>query len=363
LIHKTFGWGRMRYHRLNDEETGNDVGEAEMTNVVSPMTPNLPAEEAKLVGMTVKVLYRERTYEISCLNGDTTVVRLKELIESSTDVPAARQRLIFAGRALTPNDKTLSFFKIQHNSSIHLFPLPVAVPAAAMPEGSGIAADGLVPNAFGPAIHNPAHFDPMVVNNSREVKIWSILLIFLSSMALFNNFSYYSATGKLGMNTLDSVVFLFDTFCSGLGTWVGILGLKSVRTLDLNDVQKYVRWLAIVGVCSIILRIMWVFDIVYAVKDAVKQEEDRQNSENNDPNNPDVTPVDPTLNDKAITTFAIQASIIAVICIIAWSSCFMRAWRLQTAVRSHAPPVNANATNAVDPPQATAVAQNAQNLV
>lgn len=108
------------------------------------------------------------------------------------------------------------------------------------------------------------------------------------------------------MNNLDSVVFVFDTFCSGLGTWVGILGLKSVRTLDLNDVRKYVRWLGIVAVCSIVLRIIWVFDIVYAVKNAVKEEEERQESQNNDPNNPDVTPVDPTLDSKAITTFTVQ---------------------------------------------------------
>lgn len=196
----------MRYHRLNDEETGNDAREAEMTTVVSPMVANLPAEEAKLVGMTVKVLYRERTYEISCLTGDNTIARLKELVESSTDVPTARQRLIFSGRALAPDDKTLSFFKIQHNSSVHLFPLPVAVSAAAMPAGAATQVNPVNPllprglavpnNAFVGAVHSPAHFDPMVINNSREVKLWSILLIFLSSMALFNNFSYYTATGN-----------------------------------------------------------------------------------------------------------------------------------------------------------------------
>ena len=196
----------MRYHRLNNQEPSGEADGTEMSEVISPMANTERGELAKLVGMTVKILYRERTYEISCLTPETTVARLKELVASSTEIEQSRVRLIFSGRALAPDDKTLAFFKIEHQSSIHLFPLPVAVPAVASP---AVASPYLNPQQqqqqqrqaiFGADVgatsfHTPAHFDPMVVVNSREVKVWSLVLIFLSSMALFNNVSYFTSTG------------------------------------------------------------------------------------------------------------------------------------------------------------------------
>jgi cytoskeletal protein RodZ len=138
---------------------------------------------------------------------------------------------------------------------------------------------------------------------------------------------------------LDSVVFILDTIVSGLGSWVGILGLKSVRTLDLDDVRKYVRWLGVVAVFSMIMRVLWVFDVVYAVKRAVKESENSANAGSSSSDSS--TGVDTgtgsgeTIDSKAITAFGIQATIIAMICLFAWSSCFRRAVSFYRAVQWH----------------------------
>jgi len=59
---------------------------------------------------------------------DSTILQLKESIAVITTIVPIRQRLIFSGKQLKPDDKTISSFKIIDNSSIHLFPLPEAVP-------------------------------------------------------------------------------------------------------------------------------------------------------------------------------------------------------------------------------------------
>lgn len=97
---------------------------------------------------------------------------------------------------------------------------------------------------------------------------------------------------------------------------------------------------------SIILRVLWVFDVVSTVKRAVKNSAGSDSAGTTDPttgnipdngssstgldnNNGDIT------DKSAVMTFAIQASIIALICICAWASCFLKAWRLQVMVSSY----------------------------
>lgn len=299
--------------------------------------------------LTVKVLMREQVFEITGLSPSDAVGRLKEYVASATEVPVNRQRLIFSGRSLTPEDKPLSFFHVTNNSKVHLFPLPAASPVpVATPNNNSSSGQNTSTNAPATALnvrpvrganndfeyadmHTPLHFNSAVQQQGREVKLWSLLLLFLSMMALFNNLSYFSATGKLGSGNLDTVVFVLDTIVSALGSWVGMLGLKSVRTLDLADVRKYVRWLGVVAVVSMIMRILWVFDVVYAVQRAVKHSENADNTgsggtpdsgtggETGDSSSGEV------IDKKAITAFGIQATLVAMICLFAWSSCFRRA--------------------------------------
>lgn len=342
-----------QYQRLDNEDTSDQL---EMGAISNPLqTESAVPSDSTSAFLTIKVLLREQVFEITGLSSADSVSRLKEFIASATEVPTNRQRLIFSGRSLTPEDKPLSFFKIPNNGSVHLFPLPAATPVTSAPGNlgtTGTLAANVRPatnNAlqFDADMHTPMHFDSSIQQHSREVRLWSMLLLFLSTMALFNNVSYYSATGKLGSGNLDTVVFVMDTIVSGLGSWVGILGLKSVRTLDLDDVRKYVRWLGVVAVCSMVMRILWVFDVIYAVKRAVKESEAHAagGGGDTDPNSgvPDSgtggETGDPSsgevIDRKAITAFGIQATIIAMICLFAWSSCFRRAVSFYRAVQWH----------------------------
>lgn len=353
--------GRMRssqqYQRVNNDDSA-DLNAIELGDVtVSPLQQNEMQSAEKLsetqpTSLTVKLLLRERTFEITGLSPNDTVLRLKEFAASATEIPPQRQRLIFTGRSLAPDDKPLSFFKIPNNASVHMFPLPVSSPAAvsavAAPGASTVSTTALNVRAAGSGqhdayvdgMHTPMHFDPSVAQHGREVKLWSMLLLFLSTMALFNNLSYYSATGKLGSGNLDSTVFVLDTFTSALGSWVGILGLKSVRTLDLDDVRKYVRWLAIVAFCSITLRILWVFDVVYTVKRAIKKSQEdaadasNQDNSTNDPNNNSADDVE-IIDGKAIISFGIQVTKCSPMTSFdAFSTCFDNRPRLSPSFAS-----------------------------
>lgn len=55
------------------------------------------------------------------------------------------------------------------------------------------------------------HYDPQIGQSSREVKLWSLVLLFLSGMTLFNNISFFTSTGRFGSSILDGFVTLFDT--------------------------------------------------------------------------------------------------------------------------------------------------------
>lgn len=325
-----------------------------MGEIANPMQE--PASGGASEYLTVKVMLREQVFEITGLSPSDAVGRLKEYVASATEVPVNRQRLIFSGRSLTPEDKPLSFFHVTNNSKVHLFPLPAASPVpVATPNNNNSASTANAPATalnVRPAganlefehadMHTPLHFNSAVQQQCREVKLWSLLLLFLSMMALFNNLSYFSATGKLGSGNLDTVVFVLDTMVSGLGSWVGMLGLKSVRTLDLADVRKYVRWLGVVAVVSMIMRILWVFDVVYAVQRAVKNSENAADTgsgtgtpdsgtggETGDSSSGEV------IDKKAITAFGIQATLVAMICLFAWSSCFRRAVSFYRVVAWH----------------------------
>ena len=319
-----------------------------MGEIANPMQE--PASGGSSEYLTVKVMLREQVFEITGLSPSDAVGRLKEYVASATEVPINRQRLIFSGRSLTPEDKPLSFFNVTNNSKVHLFPLPAASPVPVATSNNSAPATNAPATALNVRpvganlefehadMHTPLHFNSAVQQQCREVKLWSLLLLFLSMMALFNNLSYFSATGKLGSGNLDTVVFVLDTIVSGLGSWVGMLGLKSVRTLDLADVRKYVRWLGVVAVVSMIMRILWVFDVVYAVQRAVKNSENAADTgtpdsgtggETGDSSSGEV------IDKKAITAFGIQATLVAMICLFAWSSCFRRAVSFYRVVACH----------------------------
>ena len=63
----------------------------------------------------------------------------------------------------------------------------------------------------------------------------------LSALTLVSNFSVLLTNGSLGRPDipLDGFVAFLDTIVSCGGVYVGQLGMKSARSLRLQDVKKY----------------------------------------------------------------------------------------------------------------------------
>ena len=206
--------GNSGYQRIGTQ----DGPSTEMTAI--PSAPPSEGEVTNPMGaaaketFSVKVLLKEKSYEVGNLASDTTIGELKTAIEAVTSISPPFQRLIAAGKQLKPDTKTLAEFKIVAGASVHLFPLPppTAAPVATQVDGSSgrpisVSATAAVDGDG----HQPIHFDPEINQTAREVRLWCLILMFLSGMTLFNNLSYMSATGKLGAGTLDAFVTIIDT--------------------------------------------------------------------------------------------------------------------------------------------------------
>ena len=137
---------------------------------------------------------------------------LKAAIATKTEIPADCQRLIFRGKHLHPENKTLTDFKITNEASIHLFPRlvstqPAGNEASASSQGMGspqrsrilritrIGApqaglytdyDGSEGSIGSRSIHTTVP----------EVRLWCYILFFYSFMTLFNHLSFIINTGS-----------------------------------------------------------------------------------------------------------------------------------------------------------------------
>jgi Ubiquitin family len=253
----------MRYIKVGaDEETGHSGNQDDQVTVNAETESQVG--EATVSSFTLKVLFKEKSIPVEGLSTDSTIAQLKSAVENVTEVSASDQRLIFAGRPLKPDDKTLSSFKIVDGSSIHLFPIPRNIPtvSARVVDESGTNADGSsdganarhpIPFAQLYALdaeiraHRPVHFDPEVSTHVREVRLWSVILSFVCTMTLFNNISFNLSTGKLGNNYFDAGVHLVDTVSVIVLLQCCILVTRSRvihrRDLSHNDRLFYIRYL------------------------------------------------------------------------------------------------------------------------
>ena len=105
-----------RYQRLGNDDNIPEV-ETEMVNV--PSAPNTVQmnpivternESAADVTLSVRVLFKEKSFDITGLSDATSISEFKSSIEEATTIPANLQRLIFAGKQLKPDTKLLSEF-------------------------------------------------------------------------------------------------------------------------------------------------------------------------------------------------------------------------------------------------------------
>lgn len=330
----------------------------------------------------VKIFYKEKTYviESGILSSSSTIGELKCKCESMCGVSVHLIRLIYGGRMLNPDDKTLGGFGLPNGAVVHLFPkvIPVATPQTeiqhaiqAVPAVAPVQnATPFAGNVFAPdpsLTLDQIHLDPYIAQTCREVRLWSLLLFFFSSLTCINNLSQLSAQGYLGDTTFDSFVQTIDTICSILGIYVSNLGLVSSRSAELVTIKKYVWYLVCVAGLSIVYRILWTFDIIWEVQKILSMSSESDDIPENAPSPaiPSRGSSDSLTDDKGkvdisteksniLTTYTLRAVTITLICIFAWISCVVRGWRLQIAVAAYHDAASASSPTATATATATA---------
>ena len=72
------------------------------------------------MNLTIKVLNANEEFKINSQENSPKLSELKELIYKQRGLPVNEQRLLFKGRALTDEGKTLQEYGITENSKLHL---------------------------------------------------------------------------------------------------------------------------------------------------------------------------------------------------------------------------------------------------
>lgn len=196
-VKKVMPGSKKQYQKLDSEEIERNIKSSESTET------NDKSSEMKIPdsGFGIKILLKEQCLHLNGLFDQTTISQFKIEVEKLTNVAVGSQRLIFSGKPLKIDEKTLKDYNIVESSSVHLFPIPLKDPSAVATEiitSTGNPINALTQpssSSYAIEIQHPINFDPRISQHCREVKLWSILLLFLSSMTLFNNFSYFFSTG------------------------------------------------------------------------------------------------------------------------------------------------------------------------
>ena len=72
------------------------------------------------MNLTIKVLSGNEEFKINSQENSSRISELKEIIYRQRGIPVNEQRLLFKGRALTDEAKTLQEYGITENSKLHL---------------------------------------------------------------------------------------------------------------------------------------------------------------------------------------------------------------------------------------------------
>jgi hypothetical protein len=304
-------------------------------------------------------------------SSNCTLLELKTEIEKVMDVPVSQQRLVRNGKMLKALQMTLTDIEVTDECTIHLFPIPQAV-ATPVSSSSATAAGQTVTNSSLVAAHamnvqrvqagNDVHpgalmpdhvngpplqiargempqLNPWIQNTCKEVQMWSMILILLSVLTLTNNLQIFFSTGQYGTSPLDKAVFILDTLVSAGGVYAGRLGMVASRTLNAEDAKKYAFYLGTLSMVAILLRVLWVFDVIQQIKEAVRESQaaaaEEVAADSSGGSDTDNNTSEPPLTDDVVGTVGLQAAIISMVIICAWISCVLRSIRLRWVLRAY----------------------------
>lgn len=320
------------------------VPEIELTNVDNNCENIVGCGELKL-----RIMCKEKVYFVK-VNGTQTIDELKNVIETASNVLKINQRLIFNGKLLKNSNELVSFHNINNDSTLHLFPMmnraTTIEDGIIQPEVSNFSGNQptLMPQ-------HPAVVDPTILQTLREVKIWSLILLFISSMSLFNNVTLLLSPQQNTTTTqLDNIYVWLEFGTSTCGIYVAQLGLVSVRTLDVNTVKKYFNMLVVLAIASTIKSVLWVFDVVQQLATVMDNAQEAETSDKSDEssNTDDLyygNFHDDEVNKQIMHDFTIQASVISFFIIFCWIVCVKRALMLRQTTVMYS---NLNVNNTVN---------------
>jgi hypothetical protein len=88
------------------------------------------------------------------------------------------------------------------------------------------------------------------------------------------------------------------------------MGMQSIRTMELEDVNKYVKCLIGLATMAICMRVLWVADVILQVKRLVKEQDEEGDTggKDNEPPLQDDAGQPRELDGKTVITFGIQVS-------------------------------------------------------
>ncbi|GBG31878.1 Ubiquitin [Hondaea fermentalgiana] len=242
--------------------------------------------------ITVKVKSTdEKTHNVR-VSASETVAGLKRMLEGTTGLPPARQRLICLGRLLM-DEKTLKESNVKDETFVHLVPKPAAACAAEGADSEG-GAGGQRGAAGLDEMRIPVHIQEMLIARGElprtsfdhtafsfeeeyEMSIWRYRVRVMSMLMLFYYFltfmtsisiylrpddddeaNYQDQQGQFRQVKSDIPLALVDTLENVLGIIVSFSGLQAAVRDSPRIARKFARELCSLAVVHFINLFMWI---------------------------------------------------------------------------------------------------------
>ena len=330
--------------------------------------------EEGAVQVKLTVLHKEKKVPIMVGSLEWSVKELKAAIFAVTDVAPERQRILVSGKLLKPDSLSLAAFKVTPGAILHLF--PTLAPAPPPHQQGGIPAMAVAIPLTDP-VGNPIHVQRVALHDSssaqnatqtshisqattsssiafingvsdtgnagpedavaacsERVRFFSRLLLVLCYLSIFATSVVFINEGGVGKTTLESTVTLLDFFISLCGVHVGRLGLAAAP-VDAQPsgeiIKEYCRKLGYLTAGAVVLRCLWVLDIVEQVRTDVAESKVAAIA-----GTPRLDPLTGQealpLTDDVIFTVGIQAVAFGLIIISVWLRCYVNSVALRLAV-------------------------------
>jgi hypothetical protein len=361
----------------DDEKTASD-------ETTTPPTPNeTPSstveeeeeeeelDEKECIHLTI-LDFAQTRFKVAALPS-WTVGQFKEAGTKVHKVTPLRQRLIFRGKLLGEDDKTLESYGITEDGTIlHLFPKPRVIITNSSTGGADAAASeedpegARVPTIIMDAAEAERRSDILVLGSmefieaQNNVKLFSFMLLIISSIELLNLFSIAmgvpqnsSDTSGLAVSNEDDIYSLqpsasdddyhnaaaltnhtyypensdpaaelyahwglaqyVDTLVSALGVYVAILGLKASTENTLKLARLYMVGLFCAGAAWLLFNFFFTAAIERKIEE--RQEEMHEDNEDFEPD------TDADIYQKSFQVMILPGMV--------WAMCWIRAWNFQ----------------------------------